>query len=485
MKYILDRRYRFRGWYGAPYGIYDTKEHSASFFAESLYRILMRCDAVQEIDTAAAEERQRHFLERMLREGIIREAGTWDFLREEQKYRAYPARYRQEAHWSITGECNMKCRHCFMSAPHAKHGTPSHAQIVQIADQLAECGVFTVSITGGEPLIRNDLPEIIDLLNEREIRLETIYTNGWLIDEALLDMLAAHHVRPAFHLSFDGIGCHDFLRGISGAEERTVNALRLLQKRGFATSISMCLHRGNASTLRDSINFLASLGVSSVKCGAIMDMGEWKGPEAEALKLTREEELSLYLDYIPKYFDDDAPLALMLSGVFIYSPGMAEWRAAYHRECSPEEEKSTLACGVLGSMFYIGADGIVSPCQGMCDCEIAGRLSSLFDQPLRKILTDSEYMKLSYTTVGDVRSGNSECRTCAYLDRCTGGCRNSALIAGGNYCGVDPDACYYFRNGWEERIRTAAASSFERYLQRHPAAAAGTPAAGNMLPECL
>ncbi len=178
MRYILDGRYRFRGWYGVPYGIYGTKEHRAVFFREGPYRLLMRCDAAQEIDPDALEEGQKHFLERMLREGVIRESGTWNFLQERQIYRAYPARYRQEAHWSVTGECNLKCRHCFMSAPHAKHGSPSHAQIVRVADQLAECGVFTVSITGGEPLIRSDLPEIIDLLNEREIRLETIYTNG-------------------------------------------------------------------------------------------------------------------------------------------------------------------------------------------------------------------------------------------------------------------------------------------------------------------
>ena len=485
MRYILDRRYRFRGWFGAPYGIYDTQERSASFFSEDLYRLLMRCDAVQEIGGADADGRQQRFLSRMLAEGIIREAGFWDFLAEEQKYRAYPARYRQEAHWSVTGECNLKCRHCFMSAPHAKHGSPTREQLVSIADQLAECGVFTVSITGGEPLIRRDLPEIIDLLNDRQIRLETIYTNGWLIDEPFLDMLKARGVRPGFQLSFDGVGCHDFLRGVPGAEERTVRALRLLRQRGLSTAVSICLHRRNAFAIRDSINFLASLGVSSVKCGAIMDMGEWKGPEAEGLKLTREEELSLYLDYIPRYFDDDAPLTLMLSGAFVYAPGNAEWRSTYRRECSPAEEEDVLACGVLGSMFYIGADGIVSPCQGMGDCKIAERLSSLFERPLREILTDSEYVKLSYTTVGDVRRGNDECRSCAYSDRCTGGCRNSALIAGENYCGADPDACYFFKNGWEERIRAAAAPAFERYLKRHPAAAEGTPESGSTLPECL
>ncbi len=485
MRYLLDRRYRFRGWHGAPYGIYDSKAHSALFFDEALYRLLMRCDAVQEIETEKLAGREARFLERLEQEGVVRQAGLWDFLREDQKYHAYPARYRRVAHWSVTGACNLKCRHCFMSAPHAKHGSPTHEQLVRTVEQLAECGVFSVEITGGEPLIRDDLPKIVSLLNERGIALETIYTNGWLVDGPFLDMLEAHGVRPGFQLSFDGIGCHDYLRGVPGAEERTVRALRLLQARGYSTAVSMCLHRNNASVLRDSVNFLASLGVSSVKCGAIMDLGEWKAPEAEALKLTREEELSIFAAYIPQYFADGAPLALMLSGAFAYTPGEGEWFAGYRRECTPDEEGRALACGVLGDTFYIGADGLVSPCQGMCDCEIAGSLSSLYDRPLREILTDSEYVKLSYATVGDVRNGNGECRTCEYVGRCSGGCRNSALIAGKGYYGVDPDACSFFRGGWEERIRAAAAPAFAAYLKKHPPAAEEKSASAERLPNCL
>ena len=136
-------------------------------------------------------------------------------------------------------------------------------------------------------------------------------------------------------------------------------------------------------------------------------------------------------------------------------------------------------------MFYIGADGLVSPCQGMCDCDIAQSLSSLYDRPLREILTDSQYVKLSYATVGDVRGGNGECRSCEYVGRCSGGCRNSALIASNGYCGVDPDACSFFRGGWEERIREAAQPAFRRYLALHPPAEREAQASGAGLANCL
>ena len=156
----------------------------------------------------------------------------------------------------------------------------------------------------------------------------------------------------------------------------------------------------------------------------------------------------------------------MLSGAFLFDTEKEKWGSFYHRECPEGEEEKWLACGSLGKHFYLGADGMVAPCQGMCDCGFADHFPSLKEMPLKDILRDSEYVKLSYGTVGDVRRGNEDCKECEYKDRCTGGCRNTALIAGDNYFGVDPEACFFFKNGWEERIRAVAEPAFEAYKSR-------------------
>ena len=468
MNYILDTRYRLRGWHGAPTGVYDTNTYTAHFIPPQLYKLLMKCDAAHDIDPEALPDPEARFFREMLTEKVIRPAGRWDFLLAEQKYHAYPARYRKNAHFSITGQCNLRCRHCFMSAPHAKHGAPGHDEIMAVIDQLAECGVFSVGITGGEPLIREDFLEIIDALAAREINVATIYTNGWLVDEKLLDALDERKIHPSFQLSFDGVGWHDFLRGIPGAEERTIKALKLLQERKYDVSSAMCIHRDNAHVLRETVKLLASLGVSSLKCGSIMDAGEWADPKLNDLKLTQQEELEIFEQYIPLYFEDDAPLSIMMSGAFLYEKGSKNWGIFYNRECPEDKEDKLLSCPVLGESFYLGADGMVAPCQGMCDSNFGKNFPTLKEKPLREILTDSDYVKYSYTTVGDVRRGNDECRKCEYIDRCAGSCRNSALLAGDNYYGVDPDACYFFKNGWEERIRAAAQPAFDEYIKRNP-----------------
>jgi radical SAM protein with 4Fe4S-binding SPASM domain len=355
-----------------------------------------------------------------------------------------------------------------MSAPHAKHGSPGREEIMRVVDQMAECGIFQVGITGGEPLIREDFLEIVDALNEREIGINVIYTNGWLVDEKLLDELDKRNVHPGFQLSFDGVGCHDWLRGVPGSEERTIRALKLLQDRDYRTAVSMCVHRKNCHTIRESVNLMAGLGVKSMKCGIMMDLGEWMNPELADAKMTREEKIAVFEKYIPQYFEDDAPLSIMLGGAFMYTPGEPSWSIFYENRLTEEEAKTCPSCGILTKNCYIGADGMVAPCMGMADCGFAKNFPNLKDMSLIEILHDPEFTGLCNVKVGDIRDHNPKCRECRFTDRCTGGCRNAALMLGDDYFGIDTGMCEFFENGWDERIRKAAEPAFREYIKRNP-----------------
>ena len=468
MRFVLDTRYRFRGWQKARAGLFDCAFKRATFLSREEYQLLLQCDGAHDLDLDELSYEQRDFLEKQLEKGIVRPAARAEYLLPEQEYTVYPAEYKEEVQWSITGACNLKCRHCFMSAPHAKHGAPTHEQIVRIADQLSECGVFRVGLTGGEPLVRDDLLEIIDALREREIGVSTIYTNGWLLDETFLDELDMRRMHPNFQLSYDGVGWHDFLRGVPGAEERTIEALKLLQAREYNVSIGMCLHRKSRHVLRESVNLLASLGVRSLKCGAMQEQGEWLSPEVRELQLTPEEELQMFVEYIPKYFEDDAPLSIMMGGAFMYTPGNARWGAFNLKECPVEMEGKVLACGVLLTHFYIGAEGMVCPCMGMADTSYAGSFPNLLEEPLSDILSDSDFTRLCRATVADVRDRNPKCRECEHMPLCGAGCRNAVLIAGEGYFGIDPALCWYFENDGPARIEAAAKAPFEAYLKGNP-----------------
>ena len=462
MRYILDRSYKLRGWYKMPYGLVSDRFSDPVFIDKKYYDLLLLCDGSHDFDLDAMDEYEAAFFKELEEHGTIHPAGPVSFLSEDQMYKAYPCKHRSEVQWSLTGACNLKCRHCFMSAPHSKHGNPSYEDLKRIADQIKECGIRSVSLTGGEPLIRSDFLQIVDLLVERGIKLTQIYTNCMLVNEQLLDELEKRSLKPVFQVSFDGVGWHDFLRGVEGAEEKTLEAIRLLNGRGYFVSVSLDLHRKNAGCLRETVNKLASIGVKSLKIGRTIELGEWEKEDLGGLQLSYEDEFRVFCDYIPVYFEDNAPLSIQLSGAFIYNPGEKNWAIPFARNGKPGEENN-LACGVLGKCAYIGPDGVVAPCMGMCDTSLADRLPSIKDTELKDILKESAYTELCAATVGDVRSSNEECQKCPHSDRCSAGCRNNSLVAGNGFYGIDPEACFFFKEGWDEKIKCTADQALIKY----------------------
>ena len=92
----------------------------------------------------------------------------------------------------------------------------------------------------------------------------------------------------------------------------------------------------------------------------------------------------------------------------------------------------------------------------------------LTDQGIARSIVDA-------LTVGEVRDRSGKCRECEFIDRCFGGCRNAALMAGDDYYGVDPSICEFFKNGWDKRIREVADPAFEEYIKRCPPKGKGKP----------
>lgn len=70
--------------------------------------------------------------------GFITRCERGDAIAPEQTYKLYPARYIRTAHWSVTGRCNYRCKHCYMSAPDAKYGELSHEKIMSIVQRLID-----------------------------------------------------------------------------------------------------------------------------------------------------------------------------------------------------------------------------------------------------------------------------------------------------------------------------------------------------------
>lgn len=140
----------------------------------------------------------------------------------------------------------------------------------------------------------------------------------------------------------------------------------------------------------------------------------------------------------------------------------------YARPCAqtPEAEKR-LSCGILKSSMYLGSDGTVCPCMSMTDSKLKD-WPNAFETPLREILSDTPFTARCATTIGQVRDGNGECRTCEFVDKCNGGCRAMAVCSEPSMTAPDPSNCHFYRNGWYDRFKQVGNEALEAYLAAHP-----------------
>ena len=455
MFYRLKPNFLLRGWQRAPYAVVDDISKQTCFVPKKVMDALQLCNGNLDLSLPLIPEEVRNVLPVLEQDGVIEKCSRGEGIEERQTYRLYPARYIRTAHWSITGHCNYRCKHCYMSAPDAKYGELSHDEIMSIVQQLIDCGVYEVSLTGGEPLVRRDFMEIVDALIAGGIRITTIYSNGRLVTDKLLDELDKRGIHPEFNMSYDGTeGWHDWLRGIDGAGRIAEEAFLRCKEKGFPTGAEMCIHSGNKHLLRDTVKRLAELGCRSLKTTPISDVGAWKeggyGPS-----ITVEELYQLYLDYIPHYYEDGMPLALQLGGFFMASPKRPEeYDVPSMKHC--KDPSKTCVCGHARMVMYISAEGRALPCMALSGMNIQQEFPLIPELGLAQCITESRYMRLIETRATEVLEHNSECRNCEHAMECLCGCRAGALETHpDDVLAVDEFTCKIFRQGWVQRIDEA------------------------------
>ncbi len=450
-RYILNPEWSFRGWRLLPYAAQSLYVPETEFFGQEDWDLFSVCNARTDIDWDALTDAQRNRYEHWEINGFIRRARNGDRLRPEQEYRFYPARFKQSVQWSITGRCNCRCRHCFMSAPHAAQGEPSLEQLVRMLDAFGRCGIKCVNLTGGEPMVRRDFWELVDEIRARNILIPKIYSNGLLVTDAFLDGLERRGLRPDLRFSFDGAGYHDWMRGVPGAEKTVLDAIRRCTARGIRTDVTMVVFRDNRHAIRETANLLASLGCAGLKTGMATPAGEWKQyPEHY---MTQAELYEAYLDYIPQYFEDGCPLSLSLDGFFVHDNASGEQFSPIEKDIPEESFGQALMCGHARRELYVSPKGNVLPCMGMVGGPIEEQFPNMLEEPLEEILdAGSCYMDAVNFRVGDFMEHNPECRTCEYRTKCCGGCRAQAVFAHPtDYLAKDPVTCEYYLGGWMER----------------------------------
>ena len=463
MYYRLKPNHALRGWEKMAWVLLKRPENDTHALTQEQFQVLTLCDGETELPGGLLDETLEKTLAQCEKDGWVEACPAPRPLDADQYYRYYRNRYVERAFWSVTGRCNFRCRHCYMDAPDAMLGELSTEQALDLIDQMADCGVLRVDLTGGEPFVRKDFWQLVDRILSYKMVIRQVYTNGWLVNDALLDAFEQRGLRPEFDISFDGVGWHDWMRGVPGAEKAALRAIELCNRRGFFTSIGMCIHRGNIDTLPKTVEKLAAIGVTEFKVANVDTTDLWCR-HSEGYAMTRQEYIEAMLPYINWYYKAGRPIKSMeIGGVAdLRQDGPAGLRARHFD--GTEQCLDCYLCNATRWSCYITPEGRLLPCMPMTASPQQDQFPLVQDIGLRQGLSGSYYMQFVNGRIRDLFAANTECNECAYKYKCGGGCRASALAGPDhNLMGCDREMCNFWKNGYEERVLKAIRDAEEKY----------------------
>ena len=153
--------------------------------------------------------------------------------------------------WNCTKTCNLKCRHCYAESDNRKYnGELSLKEGKAFIDDLGDFKVPVILFSGGEPLLREDIFNLLDYSNKRSIR-STISTNGTLLEKDVCKTLK--DLRTGYvGVSLDGIGSkHDEFRRAKGSFDRALRGIRNCLEIGQRVGLRFTINRYNYDQLED------------------------------------------------------------------------------------------------------------------------------------------------------------------------------------------------------------------------------------------
>jgi pyrroloquinoline quinone biosynthesis protein E len=315
----------------------------------------------------------------------------------------------------LTYRCPLRCLYCSnpVDFAHTREEL-STDEWRRAFSEAAELGVVQLHLSGGEPMLRDDLVELI-----RHARGCDLYTNlitgGTLLDE---DKLLRFHDAGLEHiqLSIQGaaIARAEIVAGVR-SHQKKLEVARLISKLGFPFTLNVVIHRLNIAEIPELIRLALELGAQRLEL-ANTQFYAWGAENRRALMPTREQYLraeEIAVDAIAKYRG-------ALEIVFVQNDYLSG------------EPKPCLG-GWGRGYICINPGGEVLPCHA---AKVIAGLSfeSVRDRSLAKIWRDSPGLNA-------FRGDDwmlEPCRTCARKDIDYGGCRCQAFMLAGNAAEADP-----------------------------------------------
>jgi radical SAM protein with 4Fe4S-binding SPASM domain len=398
--------------------------------------VLERCDGSRTVQQISAEIADDY--------GISREearTGTEAFLDRMDKTRllqpdaecreeGLPRRNRfHSLAMEITRRCNLSCQHCFLAAGEADPNELDLQEIKQVIRQIKSAGGTSVSLGGGEPLLRDDWLEIVRYALSLDL-LVAIGSNGTLIDDAMARTLSQLPVKIQISLDGAAAASHDAIRGPGSFQEtlQGINHLIALGK-GSDLVVAFTPMRPNIRELPAFVELMLRLGITIVQFPPLARSGRARR-NWQALRLSDAQRLWLwrYLSRRSAELKGRMDILADCLSIDIHKPGVPY-------RCS------------IGSQLRMDPHGDLYPCQ----CFHFGtefRLGNIREVNLQEVVRGERLKGIIESCIArpDRISGCDQCR---WRNFCGAGCMGNAYEATGS--ALKADRCKV-RKRWIESL---------------------------------
>ncbi len=336
--------------------------------------------------------------------------------------------------WEVTRRCNLRCKHCrgaSQSGPYA--GELEFDEVRRVLERIAAKFEPIIILTGGEPLLREDIFDIIRTTVDLGLR-PVLATCGTTLDEATARELKDSGIQR-ISVSIDGpdTASHDAFRGVPGAFEASMRGIEAARRAELPFQINTTLTRGNADALEAIHDLAVSLGAAAFHPFLLVPTGRGSDLKDEAL------DGEAYERVLNRVYDlrQRGTIPLKPTCAPHYYRILREREAKAGRKVTPETHGlDAMSRGCLGGIgfAFISHVGRVQICGFLEEC--AGDLrENGYDFPA------IWYGSPLFRQLRDFRNYEGKCGVCEYRRWC-GGCRARAFAATGDYLAEEPFCTY-------------------------------------------
>ncbi|MFX0183067.1 MAG: radical SAM protein [Candidatus Hodarchaeota archaeon] len=193
----------------------------------------------------------------------------------------------------MLNRCNLLCQHCYLeAAPWCNIHLPLKL-VIRSLDEVEQLGITTIYLSGGEPFLYPELPEILSFVSQQQSYELCVSTNGTLIGNAEAALLKDSGARV--QVSIDGEETiHDQFRGSKGAFRRTSQGIQCLVAAEVPVTIVITICQDNIASLQWLAEWATRMGIGCISIQPLLKLG--RGTEIRDKKLSEEQLCDLFLN---------------------------------------------------------------------------------------------------------------------------------------------------------------------------------------------